>query len=279
MPPINAAARLEFPELAHLYDILSATASQSHTALLIGAEYEADYADQVRDGQTYRIGRDARNSAFLFDANGHMDDSLGKRYDKIHLVPFGEFIPFKESLPFLYRLFLWLGPDYYSDYELQAGKPDALTVFELPVAEQTYRFVTPICFEDLDADLCSAMFRPMGDSGRKRADFLVNLTNDGWFAANENADHLQAATFRSIENRVPTARSVNTGISGFIDSVGRPSHLLPARTSGQSVGQLMLDDRLTFYTRAGDVFADFCVILSVGVAWAAWLRRHSRNES
>jgi apolipoprotein N-acyltransferase len=90
---------------------------------------------------------------------------------------------------------------------------------------------------------------------------------------------LQAATFRSIENRVPTARSVNTGISGFIDSVGRPSHLLPARTSGQSVGQLMLDDRLTFYTRAGDVFADFCVILSVGVAWAAWLRRHSRNES
>ena len=65
---------------------------------------------------------------------------------------------------------------------------------------------------------------------RKRADFLVNVTNDGWFMANENSQHLQAAVFRSIENRAPTARSVNTGISGFVDPLGRAEGLIPART-------------------------------------------------
>ncbi|MGA3065725.1 MAG: apolipoprotein N-acyltransferase [Tepidisphaeraceae bacterium] len=280
MPPINLEARQEFTDTARLYDILSGTAAQRHVAMLIGAEYSADFADEVRDGQTYRIGRDNRNSAFLFDASGRMDDSLGKRYDKIHLLPFGEFIPFKESLPFLYRIFLSLGPQYYSDYELQPGDKDERTVFELPMGVgQTDRFVTPICFEDLDADLVAAMFRPTDGSDRKRADFVVNITNDGWFQGNENWDHLQAGIFRCIENRVPTARSVNTGISGFIDSTGRTSHLLPVRTSGFAVGQLILDDRLTIYTRGGDFFADLCVVLSAGIAWAAWLRRQGARTS
>ncbi len=123
------------------------------------------------------------------------------------------------------------------------------------------------------------MIRPAPGTGQKRADFLVNITNDGWFLANENADHLQAAIFRSIENRVPTARSVNTGISGFIDSVGRTSHLLPVRTEGNSVGELMLDRRLSVYTQVGDIFADACLLLSVGIGVAAWLRRNKTSIS
>jgi apolipoprotein N-acyltransferase len=273
MPPLNLEARMEFAGLAQLYDILCQTVARNHVALLTGAEYESDFADEVRrDGQTYSVAHDSRNSAYLIDAQGHMDPN---RYDKIHLLPFGEFIPFKKSLPFLYRIFLQLGPAYYSDYELQSGSPSAMTVFELhTTSAQTTRFVTPICFEDLDADLCSAMFRPTDGSNAKRADFMVNITNDGWFAGGENAVHFQAGIFRAIENRVPIARSVNTGISGFIDSTGNTSHLIPPRTVGFSVGQLMLDSRLTVYTRVGDIFADLCLILSVGIAVSAWIRRN-----
>ena len=147
---------------------------------------------------------------------------------------------------------------------------DILTVFKLHGDGKDWRFVTPICFEDIDARICSAMFRPEGDGG-KRADFLVNLTNDGWFKANENADHLQAASFRSIENRVWIARSVNTGISGFIDSVGDCSDLLPVRRTGRRARQIMIDGRLQFYTKFGDVFAYMCDVFAVGIAVWAWL--------
>jgi apolipoprotein N-acyltransferase len=122
------------------------------------------------------------------------------------------------------------------------------------------------------------MFRPDQD-GQKRADFLVNITNDGWFWANENADHLQAAAFRSIENRVWSARSVNTGISGFIDSVGRYHDLLPVRTEGVSTSAIMIDSRLSFYTRYGDLFAFACVggtILLSGWAW--WTRKKPTKQ-
>jgi apolipoprotein N-acyltransferase len=162
-----------------------------------------------------------------------------------------------------------LGPASYKESVLRPGEPDALTVFQLPGPGRVWRFVTPICFEDIDAGVCSAMFRPQ-NAGGKRADFLVNLTNDGWFKANENAQHLQAAIFRSIENRVFSARSVNTGISGFIDSTGQTSHLLPVRQEGTAVAQVMLDSRLSIYTRCGDFFAWLCVAVLAALALFAW---------
>jgi apolipoprotein N-acyltransferase len=256
------------------YDTISTFARGHHLPILTGGLYEADWQD--RDG--YMIAADRRNSTFLFNADGRMDDSSDGRYDKIHLVPFGEFIPFKNSIPWLYRIFIRLGPKYYADYELQEGNPSALTVFQITVGGKTARFVTPICFEDADPDLCARMFRPQPgqlQSG-KRADFIVNVTNDGWFIAGENAEHLQTAIFRSIENRVPTARSVNTGISGFIDSTGRTSHLLAPRTSGWESMQLPLDRRVTFYTLQGDFFAEACGIASGLIAVAALARRKSR---
>ncbi len=118
MPPLNVEARGENPTFEEVYEILSTTAAKNHVAMLIGAEYETNFVDQVREGQDYRVALDSRNSAFFFDALGNLDP---KRYDKIHLVPFGEYIPFKKSLPFLYRILLSFGPAYYSDYELQAG--------------------------------------------------------------------------------------------------------------------------------------------------------------
>jgi apolipoprotein N-acyltransferase len=277
MYPLNREARELVPICRELYNRLSALTAENHVALLTGGDYAGDWRPPDHGDQSEAVPHDKRNSAFFFDRNGQLDDSLGHRYDKIHLVPWGEYIPGKDWAHWLYQLSVTLGPKYYSDYVMQPGDGDALTVFHLPGDGRDWRFVTPICFEDIDARICSAMFRPAGGGG-KRADFLVNLTNDGWFKANENAQHLQAATFRSIENRVWSARSVNTGISGFIDSNGVVSDLLSPRQTGTTVKQIMIDGRLTFYTRFGDIFAETCALASAIIAARAWWKR-KRSKS
>ena len=192
-----------------------------------------------------------RNSAYLYDSKG-IQSAL--RYDKIHLVPFGEFIPCKDSCPPLYAFFNIFNP--YKDLNYTVDPGTDLTVFPLG----QYRFVCAICFEDVDARLMSRMFA--GPSGTKRADFMVNLTNDGWFATPQMQQHLQLAVFRCIENRAPIARAVNTGISGFIDPLGRAYDLMPVGTTGAMTSQLWLDHRVAPYTRIGDVFGIACVSVS-----------------
>ncbi len=276
MEALNVQARMEDARFGDVYDIISALAARYHVAVLTGGDYWGKWQDEVRGNETYRVPEDRRNSAYLFENTGHMNDGLGFRYDKIHLVPWGEFIPGKESMPWLYRLSVELGPNYYSDYIMQPG--DVFTVFHLKDYDHDWRFVTPICFEDIDAQICCAMFRPT-DGGGKRADFLVNLTNDGWFKANENPQHFQAAILRSIENRAWMARSVNTGISGFIDSVGHVSDLLPVRTEGTTTGQIMIDSRLSFYTQFGDLFAFGCVGVTAAMAGRAMFAKVKKKKT
>jgi apolipoprotein N-acyltransferase len=151
-----------------------------------------------------------------------------------------------------------------------SGDPAALTVFTVPAG----RFVTPICFENVDAAFVARMLREPG--GGKRADFIVNLTNDGWFADLEHAHHFAAATFRAIENRVPIARASNTGISAFVDSCGRVLQRLPPRAQGTLTATLPLDLRMTLYTRLGDVFAIGCTLAAAGIILvSATRRRHA----
>ena len=107
----------------------------------------------------------------------------------------------------------------------------------------------------------------------KRADIICNLTNDGWFAANENAGHLQIAAFRCIENHTPMVRSVNTGKSAFIDSSGRILASLPARVEGTLIHQVNLDNRFTVFTRIGDAFGIACGFLSCIITAVFSLKR------
>jgi apolipoprotein N-acyltransferase len=274
---------------------LSELAARHRTGLLVGAIYDGVKYEGTREVP------DRRNTAYFFDRNGVLSDDPADRYDKVHIVPFGEYLPFRETLPMLYRLFVALSP-YDEGYFLTAGEEDAMTVFRLgrqpprPATAPTtaiapttgaapttatasdgraWRFVTPICFEDIDPLLVAKMFRakgsPPGATG-KAADFIVNITNDGWFKANQMPQHLQAARFRSIENRAPTARSVNTGISGFIDSFGRVYGLIPAGTEGTNVQRLQIDSRVTLYTRWGDLFALACAAVTCVVAGALIVR-------
>jgi apolipoprotein N-acyltransferase len=260
MPPVNTVSRqfLKDTKYGHTlqktYERITALAKEFDTTILAGAIYYGDFRD-LPDGTILPIDR--RNVAFFFTPLGELSET---RYDKIHLVPFGEFIPFKESVPFLYNIFLKLSP-YDYDYTLQPGNPDALTVFTLTqhqTAKPT-RFVVPICFEDLDAPLVARMFR--GPHQTKRADMFVTITNDGWFAAPELYQHLATAQLRAIENHAPAARSVNTGLSGFIDSTGHAHDTLPLHVEGHSTSQLQLDSRVTLYTQFGDWFPTLCTFI------------------
>jgi apolipoprotein N-acyltransferase len=235
-----------------------------------------------------------RNSAFYYERTG---EQSRLRYDKIHLVPFGEYMPFRESFPLLFQFFNLFNPYKGGEYTVEAGTE--LTVFPLPakaaVAPATgattgptttgptsgpsesadFKFVTAICFEDVDSRLMARAFA--GPDGGKRADFIVNLTNDGWFAWNQMPQHMQLAVFRSIENRVPTARSVNTGVSGFIDPVGRVYDAIPVHTTGTRAAPLTLDRRVAPYTHLGDVFAGVCLTVS-GAVVAAGIGNRLKNR-
>jgi apolipoprotein N-acyltransferase len=233
---------------------IAAFARSLRCALLVGADAGMDWQPVTLDGEQYMLPARRYNAAYLYHPDGSQDT---RRYDKIHRVPFGEYIPWTDGRPALKKLFLrYLSPYGEFDYSIEAGARPV--IFDLPghgKAAKAVRFATPICFEDAMPHVCREMV--YGDQGTKRADVLINLTNDGWFAGTDQPwQQLQIAAFRCVENRVPMARSVNTGISGFIDAAGRVTRLV--KVNGKSVNvegwaaeELRTDPRRTLFGRIG----------------------------
>ncbi len=171
------------------------------------------------------------NSAFLYTPQGEQADV---QYDKIHLVPFGEVVPFRDSAPWLHSLLMKFTP-YDYDYTLDYGKD--YTLFEMreanlphppQPAEQVYKFGVMICYEDTVPAIASRF--AVDEKGGKGVDFLLNISNDGWFVrfsgdkvepSTELEQHTAVCVFRAVENRLSVVRSVNTGISCVIDTAGR----------------------------------------------------------
>ncbi len=264
---LPAALTRRYEEKAAVAGEVLALAQELDIAILAGAPAEA-------------LPENGRgNSAFLVDP---VEGYATRRYDKVHIVPFGEYIPIIREVPFLKRLFLdYLSP-YGFDYSLTPG--DAFFTFELAVptgegpGTRAVRVGTPICFEDAVASVCRAMIYEPDDPrtpGRaKPGDVLVNLTNDGWFTGSAQPwQHLQLATFRSIENRVPTARAVNTGVSGFIDSVGRVKAILPAGVADVAVDELRLDRRRSLFGLVGRWPMGLLTLATGGLLVAGFFRR------
>ena len=183
-------------------------------------------------------------------------------YSKIHLVPFGEYIPFK-TVPGLGSLVRYFTPIDF-DYSLAPGKE--WTRFNLQTPDsKNYTFCTPICFEDTMPEPARRMSLQNG----QKTDFLLNVSNDGWFYFVELDQHLEACQLRAVENRIPIARSVNTGDSGFIDSNGRILKLVTDPNTGSSIGAigfatatLPLDSRITLFTRIGDLLPILCGVIA-----------------
>jgi len=200
-------------------------------------------ADPVRAAQIPIGAWEQRyNSAVLVNAKGEYVD----RYDKMHLVPFGEYIPLPNAIPFLARFVPF-------DESLIAG--ERRTIFKVPFDQGTAQFGVLICYEDADAD----MARHLRLAG---ADFIVNMSNDAWFGESELGQHFVAARYRAIENRVAVLRNGNNGITGIIDPLGKVQSELGQMIDGKFVmrdvmghleGQMFITDSHSIYSRIGDL--------------------------
>jgi apolipoprotein N-acyltransferase len=174
-----------------LTDEVIGLVDEINTPLLLGANTEE--------------GLKSFNSAVLLSPGKDFSD----QYDKIHLVPFGEYVPFSDSFPILHRLVL-------GEFgEFTAGKE--FKVFNLTDEGRKMRidFAALICFEDIFPELAREFVK-------RGAQFLVVITNDAWYGrSGAPYQHAACSVFRAIENRVPVVRCANTGYSCFIDSKGR----------------------------------------------------------
>ena len=192
-----------------------------------------------------------RNSAFLLDGNG----ALAAKYDKFHLVPFGEYIPFKSVLFFVEKMVQAIG-DFATgtDYTVMAVKNGSASPGEM-------RLSTVICYEIIFPDLVRQFV------GRG-AGIVTTITNDAWFGKTSAPyQHFSMAVFRAVENRVPVARAANTGVSGFVDSKGRVLAVSNIFTEAYVTRTLKPGGTRTFYTKFGDVFSYLCCIISVIVLY------------
>ena len=233
------------------------------------------------------------NSAVLYLKTGQ---KYPKRYDKMHLVPFGEIVPFKNSWPWLYRQLNSLTP-YDYEYSLDAGREQ--TVFQFTDSTgRPWQFAVAICYEDATAYVPRKLTTA---GGKKKIDFLLNISNDGWFVhgglddrpilpSSELPQHWAICKFRAVENRIGIARAVNTGISGFIRPDGSEqttplAGTLPADiysrqvTVGFITDKIALDSRVSLYSRIGDLFAIACTFITAVLFLVAFRCRRNKLKS
>lgn len=218
-------------------------AQQSGVDVLVGAE------DWKRDG----AGKwQATNSAILLNPSGERIFS----YDKIHLVPFGEYVPLRKYLTFAGKVIADLG-DFTPGTQYTVGR--------LPEG----RFGTFICFEAVFPD----GVRRFTAGG---AELLINISNDGWFGRSAApAQHLMMARVRAVENRRWLLRDTNNGYTVSVDPYGRIVAALPPDVRTQLDAPYDFRNDMTLYARFGDWWAWCCVLASVLIIGASLAPRRS----
>lgn len=198
---------------------------------------------------TGHMGHDATgvyNSAAVTAPDGNI---IG-RYDKIHLVPFGEYVPYRNLLFFAHHLTQQVG-------DFNRGKDRK--VFQT----NGHRFGVFICYESIFAD----EIRQFAVNG---AQVFVNISDDGWYGDTSAPwQHLNMARMRAIENRRWILRDTNNGVTTTIDPYGRVLFSAPRHVVTSLAVRYGYNDALTFYTLHGDVFAVLCVIITLAAAATA----------
>lgn len=165
---------------------------------------------------------DAFNSAFLL-----MPDAPEPvaRYDKIHLVLFGEYVPFRFTYRWLYDWLNSITPWGKMGIEYSLTPGDHYEAFEFPARSQDgkrYRAGVPICYEEIIPYIARNFTNAGDDAERKNIDMLMTISNDGWFLhTSELEQHLAGAVYRAVEHRIAIARAVNTGASAIIHPNGK----------------------------------------------------------
>jgi apolipoprotein N-acyltransferase len=209
---------------------------------------------------------DVYNAALLVSDGGEQVQV----YRKLHLVPFGEYVPGRHRVPLLARI---VGDQVPGDFK--SGKD--FTVFEL--TDSDVKVAPLICFEDTIGELTRRFVLPTETNSG--ANLLVDITNDGWFLRSAGShQHLANAVFRCVETRRPMVRAANTGVTCFVNEFGRVTQKLQddkgsTFTEGVLTGDVKVptEQELTFYTRHGELFAKICAGITLLAIVASLLRR------
>jgi apolipoprotein N-acyltransferase len=200
------------------------------------------------------------NSAILFDPAGTYQD----RYDKMHLVMFGEYIPLGPLLQFL--------ADAFQVGSIQAGKD--VKCFDVAGAK-----VAPnICFESMLPELISWQIRRLTAENRA-PDVLINVTNDSWFWGSSILDHhLACSIFCAVENRRPLLTAANTGLSAEIDGSGRVLQVSQRMAKESLLAEPRADGRSGLVQQVGYPFAWLCCFVTTIALFASGLRNIRRRR-
>jgi apolipoprotein N-acyltransferase len=233
----ESATPFYFQEPGSLHDEVVAVSQRTGSYLLFGSPaFE-------RGNLRYQY----LNSAFLLNPQGEI---LG-RSDKVHLVPFGEYVPLARFLPFISKLVAGIG-------DFTPG-----TVNPLPMNGE--RIGVLVCFEAIFPELAR-------DYVRQGSSLLVNVTNDAWFGRSSAPyQHLAMVRYRAIENRIWVARAANTGISAMISPRGEFTGRTSIFNKDFLLGEVAAGTRPTLYNRFGDLVPS--VFILVTIVWLIRTRR------
>lgn len=211
---------------------------------------------------------DVYNAALLVSDGGEQVQV----YRKVHLVPFGEYVPGRHSVPLLARI---VGDQVPGDFK--AGRNHI--AFELTNSD--VKVAPLVCFEDTIGELTRRFVLP--SETNPGANLLADITNDGWFLHSAGShQHLANAIFRCVETRRPMVRAANTGVTCFVNQFGRVTQKLQddtgsTFTEGVLTGEVKIptENEITFYTRHGELFAKSCAVLTA-IAIVAALAFHRK---
>jgi len=226
-------------------------AKRAGTCLLLGSSSHQKF--RVGHGQVPKF----YNSAFLINPENRL---INQRYHKIRLLPFGEYLPLKGTIPWS-----WISVPNIGSY----APGTEYTVLECP----DFRFAVTICWETVFPTL-------VREFAKKGAQFIVNITNEAWFGKTAAPyQSISMSAFRAVENRLFVVRCANTGVSCFIDPYGRIVNRIKDETGhdlfvrGVLTERVILLDSRTIYTRYGDWFVWLSILGSVAFLGIAAFRR------
>ena len=206
--------------------------------------------------QSGKLASQAFNSAALIGPGGEWS----ARYDKIHLVPFGEYLPFPRLLAFAGGLSKEVG-------EFQTGSS------RVPLNAGDLRLGVFICYE-------SVFPGEVREFAKQGAQVLVNLSNDGWYGdSGAYAQHLNQTRMRAIENNRWLLSATDTGVTASIDPWGQVTARAPRKERTTLIAPFALTSVTTFYTRHGDWFAYACAIISMGALLARFTFSKDRKKA
>lgn len=202
-------------------------------------------AHELRNGRNTFL-----NSAFMLSPAG---ETTG-RADKLHLVPFGEYVPLGNILTFINKIVVGIG-------DFAPGERAVL------LEAKGVKLGVQVCYEVIFPELAREYVRA-------GARVLVAITNDAWFGRSSAPyQHLSIAAFRAVETRTPLIRAANTGITAIVDKNGLISDMTGLFVEGYRTGEIEPGSGQSLYLTIGDAPAWLCLLLTAGVALLAWRKQ------